>query len=154
MFGLFKKKNQGSKKLYPGKEFGPFIFAIPEDWNCIIDNGTLRANKGDVIRLNISMRDMTEESRYSLESLFETIKSGYLESDINWGVHSHIAQKGDYIYQTMEYLDDPRLILAVVEKIVTDRKLVVIISFAGNSEKDVKSNFDTFKNLLEKVELV
>jgi hypothetical protein len=153
MFGLFKKTDQTRKagNQYAGRKFGPFVVMIPEDWECINDNGILRANKDETVRINISLRDMSQVSEFSLDNLFETIKAGYYSSDINWAAYSEISKKDDAIYQTLEYLDDPRLILAVVKKNVEGRELVLIISFAGNSGKEIENHLQTFNNILENI---
>jgi hypothetical protein len=135
-------------------KFEPFVFAIPDDWNHINDNGTLRANKNNEIRLNISIWDMTNAADYSLSSVFETIKAGYFNSDVNWAVYSRVTQNDYSMYQTLEYLEDPRLIIAVAEKTVNGKKLALIISFAGNSGKEIEKYMDTFTNVLENIILL
>ncbi len=153
MFKLFKKKEQEStsENSRVGVVFEPFVFAIPADWECINDNGTLRANKNDEIRLNISIRNMSQVPDFTLDGFFETIKAGYFSSDINWAVYSNITRTDDTIYQTLEYLDDPRMVIAAAEKTVNGVHLALIISFAGNSGKDVEAHFNTFTNVLENI---
>jgi hypothetical protein len=156
MFNFFQKKNQEPEpgKQYVGRAFGPFVLAIPEDWACVNDNGTLRANKNDQIRLNISLRDMSQAANYTLDALFETVKAGYFDSDMNWGAYSSVTKKDDLIYQTLEYLDDPRLVIAVVEKVVQGKQLALVLSFAGNSGKEIETHFQTFTDVLENVEVL
>lgn len=156
MFGLFKKKSgsNDSGNQYVGRKFGPFAVMIPEDWNCINDNGTLRANKGDDVRLNISVRNMSEVSQYTLDSLFETVKRGYYDTDVNWGAYSEITNKGDVVYQTLEYDEDPRLILALVRKNVENQDLILTISFAGNYGKDIEMHKEVFYKVLENIEVI
>lgn len=135
-------------------KFDPFVLAIPDDWSHKFDDGKLRANKNDEIRLNVSVWDMTNVEDYSLDSVFETIKAGYFNSDVNWGAYSSITKNDDAIYQTLEYLDDPRMVIAVAEKTVKDKKMVLVISFAGNSGKEVEMYFPVFTNVLENIEII
>lgn len=153
--GLFRRKNgevnpQGS---YVGRMAEPFIFKIPEDWEFINDNGVLRANKDDIVRLSISVRDMSMVPDYTLDALFETVKSGYFDSDYNWGAYSSVTKKDDCIFQTLEYLDDPRLIIAVAEKVVEGKQFALIIAFAGNSGSEVEMYSETFMSFLGNIEV-
>ena len=156
MLGFFKKKNQqtASENQYAGVAFGPFVINVPQDWACVNDNGTLRAHKNDVVRLSISIRDMSNSADYTPDELFATVKAGYFDSDINWGAYSAVIKKGDIIYQTLEYIDEPRLAIAVVGKVVANKNLALIASFAGNSGKDLEAYFDTFISILETIEVM
>ncbi len=156
MFGLFKKKTQTPEtgNHYAGLKFGPFLLAIPEDWTTTNDNGTLRATKNDAIRLNVSMRDMSQVPEYTLDDFFETIKSGYYKTDINWAAYSAITKKDDLVYQTLEYLDDPRMVLAVVRKKAGGKDIVLNFSLAGNSGKDVETHLNTFTEIVENVSVL
>lgn len=135
-------------------QLGPFTLPIPQGWNCIYDKGVVRANKNDEIRLNISLSDMSQSANYTLKDLFDTIVGGYFNADIDWAVHSQITKKENFIYQTMEYGDDPNLILAVVEKIHENRKLVLIISFAGNTGTEVETYRSTFTEFIDQVSIL
>ncbi len=153
--GLFtrKKRDASTQGSYVGRMVEPFIFKIPEDWEFINDNGVLRANKDDLVRLSISVRDMSSVPDFTLDALFETVKSGYFDSDFNWGAYSDVTKKDDYIFQTLEYLDDPRLIIAVVEKNVDGKLFTLIISFAGNSGSELEMHSETFMDFLGNIEV-
>src|SRR5690606_17173925 len=106
------------------------------------------------VRLNISVRNMSGVSSYTLDSLFETVKRGYYDTDVNWGAYSEVSRKGDVIYQTLEYDEDARLILALVRKNVENQDLILTISFAGNSGKDIETHKEAFHKVLENIEVI
>ncbi|TPN86983.1 hypothetical protein [Aquimarina algicola] len=154
MFNFFKKKSPKKKveNSFAGRKFGPFVIRIPQEWDCLNDNGTLRVtNNEDTVRLNITIRDFSN-IEYSLDEFFETLKTGWFSSDYNWSTYSDITQKDDLIYQTLEYLDDPRLILAVIRKQVGNKEFVLNMSFAGNTRKDIDTHLDKFHNVLFKID--
>lgn len=156
MFNFFKKKdnaNPPAPKQQLGRKVGPFVFAVPEDWTCLDDNGTFRANKDDEIRLTIGMWDMSAAANYTLASFFETVKSAYFDTDINWGAYSEVTKQGDVIFQRLEYLDDPRLIVAVAERTVNGKKIALKLIFAGNTGAIVEGYLPIFMDLLERIEV-
>ena len=79
---------------------------------------------------------------------------GYYDTDVNWGAYSEITNKGDVVYQTLEYDEDPRLILALVRKNVDNQDLILTISFAGNSGKDIEAHKEVFNHVLENIEVI
>ena len=156
MFGLFnrKTKNKEEENSYAGRRYGPFILMIPEDWYCNRDEGgTLRAGKDDTVRLSISIRDMTAVADYSPEALFEAVKAGYFDSDINWGAYSEVIHRESLIIQRLEYADDPRMVIAVADKTVDGRRLALIVSFAGNSGSDTDACYADFIRIMETIEI-